>query len=405
MATARFPALGHLQFKRYFIGQSIALIGGFAHSVAMSWFAFRLTGSVALLGVLGFASLSPAIVISPLAGLLADRYPRRQMLIGLLSFVSFLGILLTVLTLAGWVNATVLIGIAFLRGIAFAFEIPIRHAFLVDLIDDRAVLPNAVALHSTALNTARFIGPAIGGVMIAGFGEAACFMLHPLMLTATLVQLLRIETIPQSTARPVGSFRAQFVEGWRYAFADAVIGRMLVGVFVLGFGIGIYANLMPAAVSELYGAHPELVGMFISAAGAGAMASAMSMAARRGSRNLSKIALGGNIAAVLGLAVFSKSGWMPLSIAGMFLVGLGIIAQAVATNMTIQKRVPDDKRGRVLAIYTAMFIGATPIGSLFYGQLGQWIGASASLFSGALLGLAGVLWTWWRMRRDSRENA
>lgn len=399
MISDRFPALGHLQFRRYFIGQSIALIGGFAHNVAMAWFAFKLTGSIALLGVLGFASLAPALLISPFAGLLADRYPRRQMLIGLLCSVAFLGIVLAAMTAVGRMTPTLLIIIAFLRGVAFAFEIPIRHAFLIDLISDRKVLPNAVALHSTALNTARFIGPALGGLMLGWFNEAACFMLHPILLTATLVQLLRIETVPNESHKPTGSFLSQFVEGWRYSFADPVIGRMLIAVFALGFGIGPYAHLMPAAVDELYGAHPELVGMFISCAGAGAMVAAMSLAARRGSRNLSSIALAGNISAVIGLAGFCVTRWMPLSMFGMFLVGLGIIAQAVATNMTIQSRVPDDKRGRVLALYTAMFIGATPIGSLVFGQIGHYAGAAKALLAGALLSGLGAGLTAWKMRR------
>lgn len=394
----RFPALEHPQFRRYFIGQSIALIGGFAHNVAMAWLAFRLTGSVAVLGIVGFASLSPALIVSPFAGLLADRYPRREMLIGMLGFVALLGLALAALTAMDWMNATVLIAAAFVRGIAFAIEIPIRHAFLVDLITDRAVLPNAVALHSTALNTARFIGPAIGGLLIGWVGEAACFLLHPITLTATLIQLLRIRTVPQPPRKSGGSFFGDFVEGWRYAFNDPVIARMLAGVFALGFGVGPYVHLMPAAVAELFGAHPELVGLFISSAGAGAMIAAITLAARRGSRHLQRIALAGNLSAVIGLAAFSRSSWMPLSIAGMLLVGLGVITQAVTTNMTIQKRVDDDKRGRVMAIYTAMFIGATPLGSLFFGQVGQWTGASGALLGGAMLGLAGALLTAWRMR-------
>ena len=394
----RFPALEHPQFRRYFIGQSIALIGGFAYNVALAWLAFRLTGSVAVLGVVGFASLAPALIVSPFAGLLADRYPRREMLIGLLGFVAVLGVALAALTALGWMNATVLIVVAFVRGMAFAFEIPIRHAFLVDLITDRAVLPNAVALHSTALNTARFIGPAVGGLLIGWVGEAACFLLHPITLTATLIQLLRIRTVPQPPRKSGGSFFGDFVEGWRYAFNDPVIARMLAGVFALGFGVGPYVHLMPAAVAELFGAHPELVGLFISSAGAGAMIAAITLAARRGSRHLQRIALAGNLSAVIGLAAFSRSSWMPLSIAGMLLVGLGVITQAVTTNMTIQKRVDDDKRGRVMAIYTAMFIGATPLGSLFFGQVGQWTGASGALLGGAMLGLAGALLTAWRMR-------
>lgn len=396
MLSTRFPALGHLQFRRYFIGQSISLIGGFAHSVAIAWYAYKITGSVALLGVLGFAALSPTLFASPIAGLLADRYPRRQMLIALLLFVAASGLLLSLLTWLDMATPAVLIAIAFFRGIAFACEVPIRHAFLLDLIDDRKVLPNAVALHSTALNTARFIGPAIGGLMLGQFHAALVFLLHPVLVTATLIQLLRIHTIKREAPKPVGSFVEQFVEGWKYAFADPVIGRMLIAVFALGFGIGPYTYLMPAAVAELYGEHPELVGLFVSCAGVGAMAVSMTLAAKRGNRDLQKVALIGNLAAVIGQAGFSLTGWMPVSVVGMFLVGLGIIAQAVATNMTIQTRAPDDKRGRVLALYTTAFMGATPLGSLFLGMLGKYTGASGALLAGSALGAVGAAVMLWK---------
>ncbi|MBU6271423.1 MAG: MFS transporter [Betaproteobacteria bacterium] len=395
---SRFPALEHPEFRRYFIGQAIALIGGFAHNVGMAWLAYRLTGSVALLGVVGFAQLSPALLVSPFAGLLADRYPRRVMLIGLLGSVALTGLLLAALTAAGWMNPALLVIFAFVRGLLFAIEIPIRHAFLVDLIEDRAVLPNAVALHSSALNTARFIGPAIGGVLIGWAGEAACFLLHPCLLCATLYQLVRIRTVSRDAARPKGSFGQQFIEGWRCAFDDPVIARMLIGVFALGFGVGPYAHLMPAAVAALHGAHPELVGLFLSSAGVGAMMAAITLAVRRGSRNLQVIAVAGNLSAAVGLAVFTRTDLLALAMGAMVLVGLGTIAQAVSTNVTIQQRVDDDKRGRVMAIYTAMFIGATPLGSLCFGQLGAWIGAPGALLAGAAFGLIGAALTAWRQR-------
>ena len=396
---SRFPALAHPEFRRYFIGQSIALVGGFAHNVAMGWLAFRLTGSVAVLGVVGFAQMAPTIVVSPLAGLLADRYPRRRMLIGLLLSVALLGLLLAVLTATERIDATMLVAIAALRGVAFACEIPIRHAFLGDLVTDRAALPNAVALHSTALNSARFVGPALGGVLIGALGEGAAFLLHPLTLTATLVQLWRIRTTESHTSRPrVGSFVAQYAEGWRFAFSDPLIARLLLAVFALGFGVGPYVSLMPAAVAELYGAHPEYVGMFVSAAGLGAMSSALALAAGRGRGGLAVVALAGNVAAALGLAAFSTVSWIPLSIVAMVFVGLGTIAQAVSTNMTIQLRVPDDKRGRVMSIYTAMFLGANPLGSLAFGWLGQGIGATHALLAGAAVAGAGAVATGLRMR-------
>ena len=398
-APARFPALAHVEFRRYFTGQAVALVGGFAHNVALGWLAYRLTGSVALLGLVGFAQLAPAMLVSPVAGLFADRYPRRRMLIGLLSTVAALGLVLAALTWAGHVTPGVLVAIAAVRGLLFACEIPIRHAFLGDLVPDRAALPNAVALHSSALNAARFVGPAIGGLLIGALGEAACFLLHPLTLCATLWQLSRIRT-DESHARdaPGTSFGRQYLEGWRFAFADPTIARLLAGVFLLGFGVGPYVHLMPAAVDELHGAHPEWVGLFVSSAGLGAMVAAMSLAARRGRDDLPRIALAGNAIAAIGLAAFAASRWMPLSVAGMVAVGLGTIAQAVSTNMAIQLRVPDDKRGRVLAIYTAMFIGATPLGSLFFGWCGQALGAANALLAGAALAAAGAGLTGWRAR-------
>lgn len=397
---SRFPALQNREFRRYFTGQSIALIGGFAHGVAISWLGFKLTGSVALLGALGFAQLAPAIVVSPIAGLFADRYSRRRLLMGLLAIVALLGVALAALTATNHVNATVLLVIASLRGLAFACEIPIRHSFISELVSDRALLPNAVALHSSALNTARFIGPALGGVLIGSMGEAACLMLHPIALLAILVQLYRIET-PELhlAARQRASFLKDYLDGWRHAFSDRTIAQMLYGIFILGFGVGPYNALMPAAVAELHGAHPELVGMFISSAGVGAMTAAITLAARRETSRLRWVAIGGNVSAAIGLVLFCLSRWIPLSVIGMMLVGLGTIAQAVSTNMTIQTRVTDAVRGRVMAIYTAMFIGAMPIGSLVFGQLGQWIGAAHALLVGAVLALVGAAVTAWRMER------
>jgi MFS family permease len=405
MPMKRFPALAQPEFRRYFIGQSIALVGGFAYNVALSWLAYRLTGSTLVLGIVGFATLAPAMVISPVAGLFADRYPRRNLLLILLSGVALQGVAMAVLTATGTIDTTLLIGFALLRGILFSCEIPIRHAFLAELVPDREMLPNAVALHSSALNSARFIGPAIGGALIVTIGEAACFLLHSVVLIAPLYQIWRIR-VPGRIRTAVGqSFARQYVDGWRYAFSDPPIARMLAAVFVLGFAIGPYTFLMPAVVSELYGARPDLVGLFLSCAGLGAATAAFSLAARRRTHRLDSIALGGNVGAGLGLLAFSLSGWLPLSIAGMALVGFGTIAQAASTNMAIQKSVDDDRRSRVMAIYTAMFLGATPIGSLAFGKLGHWIGAANGLTVGAALALIGAAASATALSTAARANA
>ena len=395
---SRFPALAETPFRRYFLGQSIALVGGFAHNVALTWLAYRLTGSTLVLGIVGFATLAPTAVVSPIAGLLADRYPRRRLLLMLLGAVCVLCVVTAGLTFAGWISASGLIAIALLRGLLFSCEIPVRHAFLAELVRDRSLLPNAVALHSSALNAARFVGPAIGGVIIAAFGEAWCFLLHALTLTATLWQIWRIRTVGKPRVPSGKSFAREYVEGWRYAFGDPLIARLLLGVFVLGFAVAPYAFLMPAAVAQAFGPHPELVGWFLSSAGFGATAAAIGLAVRHGAGNLHSVAVAGSAAAGLGLLLFSLSRWLWLSVVAMVLVGFGTIAQAAATNMTIQSRIDDHQRGRVMAIYTAMFLGAMPFGSLAFGRLGQSIGATQALGVGALLALCGSALGAWRQR-------
>ncbi len=382
------------------------MVGGFAHNVALSWLAYRLTGSTLVLGIVGFATLAPTVVVSPLAGLFADRFARRRLLLIVLGAVVVQCLLLAALTFAGWITASGLIAIALLRGLLFSCEIPVRHAFLAELVSDRALLPNAVALHSSALNAARFVGPAIGGVLIASVGEAWCFMLHAITLCATLVQIWRIRTASAVRASSGKSFVHDYLEGWRYAFGDKVIARLLAAVFVLGFAVAPYTFLMPAAVAQGYGEHPELVGSFLSAAGFGAMCAALGLALRHGAgAALPRVAAAGSAAAGVGLLLFSLVHWLPLALLGMALVGLGTIAQAAATNMIIQSRVHDHQRGRVMAIYTAMFLGAMPFGSLAFGQLGQWIGALQSLRAGALLALtaaaASALWLRAQQRGDA----
>ena len=396
---SRFPALAEAQFRRYFVGQSIALVGGFAHNVALSWLAYRLSGSTLVLGIVGFAMLAPTLLVSPLAGLLADRFRRRRLLLIVLGAVCVQCLLLAGLAFAGWISTPGLIAIALLRGVLFAVEIPVRHAFLAELVSDRKLLPNAVALHSSALNGARFVGPAIGGLIIAGAGEAWCFLLHALTLCATLFQIWRIHSVGAPRVASGKGFLHDYVEGWRYAFGDPVISRLLLGVFVLGFAVAPYTFLMPAAVAQAFGPHPELVGWFLSAAGFGAMVAALALAVHHGSRHLQRVAVAGSAVAGAGLLAFSLSPWVGLSLLAMVCVGLGTIAQAAATNMTIQSHIDDAQRGRVMAIYTAMFLGAMPLGSLAFGQLGQAVGATRALGVGALLALAGAALGALRLRR------
>jgi MFS family permease len=397
--VTRFPALAYRNFRLYFIGQAIALIGGFAHAVAISWLAYRLTHSAAILGLVGFATTLPTLIVSPIAGVLGDRFPRRRVIMLVLSAVSLQCLTLAFLTWMNWINATGLVWIALLRGTLFAIEIPARHALLGELVPDRTALPNAVALHSSALNTARFIGPAVGGVLIAATSEVTCFLLHALTLMASIAQLSRIQLTPSHHAAGKASMLSQLRQGLQYSFAHSTIRTLLMAIFVVGFTTAPYAHLMPSAVADLYSAHPELVGMFLSAAGFGAMCAAVMLAMRRSTRRLPQTILAASVCAGAGLLLFSLSSIVALSLLGMAMVGFGTIAQAASTNMIIQSVVDEDKRGRVMAIYTAMFLGAMPIGSLTLGQLGEWLGAARALALGGACCLCGAAYYATRMGR------
>jgi MFS family permease len=387
----RFPALSHRNFRLYFLGQAISLIGGFAHHVALAWLAYRISGSAAVLGMVGFASSIPTLFIAPFAGVLGDRFARKKVLSIVLA-AGAVQCLLLALMMAWHLESVALITfLAFVRGVIFACEIPVRHAFLSELIDDRRHLPNAIALHSTALNAARFVGPAIGGILIAAVGEMACFLLNALTL-ATVIYLLSL-TRPQVLTIPVNDASpwAQLTEGARYAFNSPVIRTLLMGISVVGFSLAHYAQLMPAAVAEILHARPELVGTLLAAAGGGSMLAAATLATRNSVRGLARWILAASCLAIVGMATFALSGWTLLSMLAMGMLGYGIIVQAASTNMILQSIVDDDKRSRVMAIYTVSFIGAAPLGALAFGWLGERVGMANALLCGSALAAAGAL--------------
>jgi MFS family permease len=386
----RFPALAQRDFRLYFIGQAISLIGSFAHHVALGWLAYRLSGSALVLGVVGFAATIPTLFISPFAGLLGDRFARKAVLLVLLSVAAAHCVVLALLTALGWLSVGWIIVLALIRGVIFAAEVPVRHAFIADLIEDRKLLPNAIAVHSSALNLARLIGPAIGGVLIAWMGEALCFALNAATLLVVVAMLIRTRPrAPTATAR-TGSPWAQLREGLVYAWASPPIRSLLTAIAVVGVTTAPYAALMPAAVSEILHARPELVGSMLASAGLGSVLAALLLATRTGVRGLARRILVATVCAGGGLALFSFSAWIWLSMLCMAVMGFGIISQAASTNMILQSIVDEDKRARVMSIYTASFIGAAPLGALLIGQLSEWIGTARALGISAAACLAGA---------------
>lgn len=367
--------LRHRDFRRYYFGQMVSQLGSWMQSTAVMWLAYRLTGSTAVTGTIGFLALAPYIVITPLAGVLADRVSRRKLLMTVLALSVVVAAVLAWLTGTHRINIFSLGLLAFLQGILNGVEVPTRHALFVQLIDDKADLPNAIALNSININGTRLLGPAVGGLLIAAAGEALCFGLNSISYLAVLAQLLRIRPREGPRKEHRGTLLADLVEGWRFGLSHPVIRPLVLLAGATAFCIAPYTILMPAISVETFGQGAKLNGLFISCVGLGALAGAVILARRPNVRGLTRWLLFLTIAAAAGVTGFSFSRWEWLSFACMALTGMGLMGTSASINTIIQSIVDEHMRGRAISIYSTFFIGATPLGHLTAGWLAQHIGA------------------------------
>lgn len=380
-------------FRAYYIGQAISQLGSWMQSVALMWFTYRLTGSTAATGLIGFLAMVPYIVVTPLAGALSDRVSRRKLLIVVQALLLLHASALAVVTYSGAITVTLLGLFAFLQGILNGLEVPTRHAFFVQLIENKADLPNAIALNSININGTRMIGPAVGGLVIARVGEAACFGLNALSYLAVLVQLVRIKPNEGDKKISPHSFAKDVVDGWRFALSHPVIRALLLMVGAVSFAISPYTILMPSISIETFGRGAELNGLFLSSVGLGALFGAIIFAMKPNVRGLSRwVTITASIAAcgVIGFA-FSRSQW--LSFLFMAMTGMGLMGTSVCVNTIIQSIVDEDHRGRVVSIYSTFFIGAAPLSHLLMGALAERIGAPRTfLVCGIMAALAALIY-------------
>ena len=344
-------------------------------SVAIMWLAYRLTGSTAATGTIGFLSMAPFIVITPIAGALSDRVSRKKLLIVVQASLLLLATGLTIVTLTDHITITLLAVFGFMQGVLNGIEVPTRHAFFVQLIDDKNDLPNAIALNSININGTRLLGPAIGGLLIAAVGEAACFGLNALSYLAVLIQLLRIK--PRESARKAAhqSFARDLIEGWRFAMTHPVIRTLVLMVGAVSFAISPYTILMPAISVETFNQGAKLNGIFISAVGLGALIGAITFAVRPNVPGLTRWLLGTATIATCGVIGFSFSRTEWISFVRMSMTGMVLMGSSVCVNTIIQSIVEEDKRGRIVSIYSTFFIGAAPLSHLAAGWLAVHIGA------------------------------
>ncbi|MGC2370618.1 MAG: MFS transporter [Candidatus Sulfotelmatobacter sp.] len=385
-------ALRHRNFKLFFAGQSISLIGTWMTRVATSWLVYRLTGSALLLGVVGFAGQIPTFLLAPFAGVLVDRLNRRKMLVWTQALAGLQSLALAGLTLAKMITIHEIIWLSVLQGLINAFDMPGRQAFLIQMVEDKEDLGNAIALNSSMVNVARLIGPALAGFVIAGVGEGYCFLIDGISYLAVIASLLMMRVNIAQARRAATSMLEQLKEGWTYVREFPPIRTILL-LFALISLMGMpFMVLMPIFASDVLHGGPHTLGFLLGASGVGALISAISLALRRTVRGLTTMI---QISAALfgvGLICFGLSRIFLLSMLLMVVVGFGMMQGLAASNTVIQTLVPEDKRGRVMSYYTMAFVGMAPFGSLLAGGLAHRLGAPHAVMITGAFCLAGSVW-------------
>ncbi|MGH9497888.1 MAG: MFS transporter [Terriglobales bacterium] len=385
-------ALRHRNFRLFFVGQSISLIGTWMTRVATSWLVYRVTGSALLLGVVGFAGQIPTFLLAPFAGVLVDRVNRRNMLVWTQVLAALQSLALAALTLAKVINIHEIIWLSVLQGLINAFDMPGRQAFLVQMVEDKQDLGNAIALNSSMVNVARLVGPALAGLVIGAVGEGYCFAIDGVSYFAVIASLLMMHVNVVAAKRAVTSMLEQLKEGWVYVANFPPIRTILL-LFALISLMGMpFMVLMPIFAANVLHGGPHTFGFLLGASGVGALISAVSLALRKTVRGLTTMIQLSAFLFGLGLIGFGLSRIVPLSLFLMLIVGFGMMQGLAASNTVIQTLVPEDKRGRVMSYYTMAFVGMAPFGSLLAGGLAHRLGAPHAIMITGTFCLAGAVW-------------
>ncbi|MCU1296326.1 MAG: major facilitator superfamily transporter [Acidobacteriaceae bacterium] len=383
-------ALRHRNFQLFFGGQLISLIGTWMQNVAQAWLVYRLTGSSLLLGSVGFASQIPVFLFAPIGGIVADHFNRHRVVIATQTTSMVLALILAALTLTGRVQVWHVFVLASLMGIVNAFDIPARQSFLVDMVGKEDLM-NAIALNSSMFNGARIIGPAVAGVLVASIGEGWCFFVNGVSYIAVITGLLLMKLPPRTYQRPVGSPLEHIIEGFRFVRRTAPIRAILLLLGLISLVAMPYTVLMPVFADRILHGGARGLGILMGATGIGALLAALTLATRRGVYGLGRwVAFScAGFGALLLLFSFSRNFW--LSTALLLPVGFCMMLETSSSNTLIQAMVPDHLRGRVMAVYSMMFMGMAPFGALLGGALADRIGAPLTVAMGGIACIGGAI--------------
>jgi MFS family permease len=381
-------ALRSRNFRLFFAGQSISLTGTWMQQVAMSWLVYRMTGSAFLLGVVGFVGQLPTFLLAPVAGVLADRWDRRRLIICTQALAMIQAAALAIFVLTGIVQVWQIVVLSLLLGVINSFDIPARQSFFVEMVENREDLANAIALNSSMFNAARLIGPSIAGILVSAVGEGVCFILNAISYLAVIVALAAMRFQSVKHGRERHHILHELREGFSYAFGFSPIRSILLLIALVSLMGMPYTVLMPVFARDILHGSAQTFGFLMAAAGCGALSSTIYLASRRSVLGLGRLIAIATTLFGAGLIAFSFSTSLILSLLFLCLTGFGAMALVASSNTILQTIVDDDKRGRIMSLFTMAFIGMAPFGSLIAGAIAHGIGARNTLLIGGASCLA-----------------
>lgn len=386
-----FPALRSRNYRLFFAGQGISLIGTWMTQIATIWLVYDLTKSPLMLGVVGFSSQIPSFFLAPFGGVFIDRFSRHRTIIGTQILSMIQSLTLAFLALTGVIHIWHIIALSLFQGLINAFDAPARQAFVPELVERRDDLANAIAINSTMFNGARLIGPAIGGLLIAHIGTAYCFLIDGLSYIAVICGLLAMEVKPWKIVVIDTNVLQRVKEGFDYAFGFPPIRAILLLSGLVSLMGMQYTIIVPIFAEEIFKGGAQTLGFFMAASGVGALAGGIYLATRQTVVGLGRLIALAPAFLGIGLIAFSLSRFIPFSLLALLLVGLGIIIQVAGSNTVLQTIIEDDKRGRVMSFFNMSFLGIAPFGNLLGGALADRIGATNTLIIDGIACILGYI--------------
>jgi MFS family permease len=384
-------ALESRNYRLFFAGQAISLVGTWMTQIATVWLVYDLTNSALWLGIVGFSSQIPSFLISPFGGIVVDRWNRHRILITTQILAMIQSLTLAALALSGVMQIWHIILLSLFQGLITAVDSPARQAFVPEIIERKEDLGNAIALNSSIFNGARLVGPAIAGLLIASVGAGVCFLIDGLSYIAVIAGLLAMKLKPREIATQTTNVWQRLIEGFSYAFGFPPIRAILLLLALFSFMGMPYTILIPIFAKNILQGSAETLGFLMTAVGVGALVGGVYLSSRSSVIGLGKIIAIAPAIFGTGLVIFSQSRILWLSLLMMFLVGFGGILQIASSNTLLQTIVEDDKRGRLMSLYTMSFLGILPFGNLASGALADKIGAPDTLMIGGFCCILGSL--------------